>query len=68
MPITEAFLEATFVLWGLLIGSFLNVCIHRLPLRQSVVSPRSRCPRCRVSRCGRSSSRSLLLRSSWGRY
>ena len=46
MPITEAFLEATFVLWGLLIGSFLNVCIQRLPLRQSVVSPRSRCPQC----------------------
>ena len=46
MPITEAFLEATFVLWGLCIGSFLNVCIHRVPLRQSVASPRSRCPQC----------------------
>src|SRR4029078_7005745 len=44
MPITEALLEATFVLWGLCIGSFLNVCIHRVPLRQSVASPRSRCP------------------------
>jgi len=46
MPITEALLEATFVLWGLCIGSFLNVCIHRVPLRQSVASPRSRCPQC----------------------
>jgi leader peptidase (prepilin peptidase)/N-methyltransferase len=32
--------------WGLLWGSFLNVVIHRLPLRQSLVTPRSRCPRC----------------------
>ena len=34
-----------FVL-GLLFGSFLNVCISRLPLHESVVKPRSRCPRC----------------------
>jgi len=31
---------------GLAVGSFLNVCIYRIPLQQSLVSPPSRCPRC----------------------
>jgi leader peptidase (prepilin peptidase)/N-methyltransferase len=33
-------------LLGLIAGSFLNVVIHRVPLRQSVVWPSSRCPAC----------------------
>jgi leader peptidase (prepilin peptidase) / N-methyltransferase len=42
-------LEAIFVLiFGLAFGSFLNVCISRLPQHESVVHPRSRCPRCRA--------------------
>jgi leader peptidase (prepilin peptidase) / N-methyltransferase len=33
-------------LLGLLFGSFLNVCISRLPLHESIVHPRSRCTSC----------------------
>ena len=44
---TPAF-ETTALLLGLVVGSFANVCIHRMPRRESVVSPPSRCPSCRT--------------------
>lgn len=39
-------IEFIALLFGLCIGSFLNVVIYRLPLGQSLVSPGSRCPKC----------------------
>ncbi len=33
-------------IFGLLMGSFLNVCIHRIPKGESVVWPPSHCPKC----------------------
>ncbi|WP_156155951.1 prepilin peptidase [Demequina phytophila] len=39
-------LTAIAVLFGLLLGSFANVLIHRVPLGLSIVSPPSACPRC----------------------
>lgn len=38
---------AWLAIFGLMIGSFLNVCIARLPAGESIVSPGSRCPSCR---------------------
>src|ERR1044071_1753100 len=35
--------------FGCIVGSFLNVCIYRMPIGQSVVSPPSQCPYCGYS-------------------
>jgi leader peptidase (prepilin peptidase) / N-methyltransferase len=46
MELPAGFAEVLLVLGGLCVGSFLNVCIHRLPSRTSIVFPASRCPAC----------------------
>jgi leader peptidase (prepilin peptidase) / N-methyltransferase len=35
--------------WGAMLGSFINVVVHRLPRGESVVTKRSRCPRCQAA-------------------
>ncbi|MDF2634690.1 MAG: Prepilin peptidase [Pelosinus sp.] len=41
-------ITSLFVIFGLLIGSFLNVCIYRLPQNQSIIIPSSHCMTCKT--------------------
>ena len=45
----SAVLAIYVTMFGTAVGSFLNVCIHRLPLRLSLAWPGSHCPSCRSS-------------------
>jgi hypothetical protein len=49
----HAVLELLFLVIGSSVGSFLNVCAYRIPLGQSLLWPRSRCPRCLTAICAR---------------
>lgn len=43
---TETLAYGVVFLAGAVVGSFLNICIQRLPRRESLISPGSRCPVC----------------------
>lgn len=40
------FWSVVFFVLGSIVGSFLNVCIHRMPRGESLISPPSHCPHC----------------------
>jgi leader peptidase (prepilin peptidase)/N-methyltransferase len=43
------FWALVFFTFGCIVGSFLNVCIYRMPLGLSIVKPSSHCPHCKYS-------------------
>src|SRR5215213_9555578 len=47
--LSPAFVGLCVFVFGLLIGSFLNVVIYRVPKRESIVLPGSHCPACNVA-------------------
>jgi leader peptidase (prepilin peptidase)/N-methyltransferase len=56
MPDPNPWAAVPFQFWsmvlfgfGCIVGSLLNVCIHRMPRGESIVTPRSHCPHCKYS-------------------
>src|SRR5437868_3535975 len=43
------FWSLCFFVFGCMIGSFLNVCVYRMPRGLSIVSPPSHCPHCKYA-------------------
>ncbi|MDD2556972.1 MAG: prepilin peptidase [Desulfuromonas sp.] len=46
MPEQDIMAYVAVFVFGSVLGSFLNVCIYRIPLQQSIVFPASHCPAC----------------------
>jgi len=46
LEVLDTFLSILTFAVGCMVGSFLNVCIYRLPRDESIIHPRSHCPKC----------------------
>lgn len=51
MPFEFYFFLSSVFIMGAVVGSFLNVCIYRIPAGKSIVSPPSACPHCKHRIC-----------------
>ncbi len=46
-PGLKLYLDCIVFIFGAVVGSFLNVCVHRMPRGRSIVRPPSHCPKCK---------------------